>query len=271
MKYLLIFLLLLLCSVLFAQDTTLTDVLVTKESYEKKILILEEDKYSLKYLEKVKDTLVKRRILKSDVYLLQKKGEKPVLYSRNKIKRHGDYFILDKTGIYIGLNTGVGSSRWIRNKNGDTVRYNTGNESFSIGLELGFRIYFNTKAYKYTHGVRLGIRTDGVVGNRVGIVAPNILFGYTGVYKLNSTQAIDFGLSAGPTFFIDNVREDYYIPLPIFSVPVNEGITGVVSIKYRFKHLSTGLEFLYMNGKSKGFGTNTAERQSLSLSLGWFF
>lgn len=249
------------------EDTVFNDVLVTVKSFKKKISFIEEQESFIRYFEKINDSVYKRWSPKKDIYMLQKNGEPAVVYTHRKILRYGDYFILDKNGMYFGANIGIGSARWQQNEN---VILSTGNTA-SLGIEFGYRFYFKSSIFKYTHGIHLGGRVDAIIGGKDGILAPTILLGYSGVLKLNKTQAIEFGLNVGPAFFIDDVHLDSFIPVPIFELGVNDGVTGVVSSKYRFKHLYLGLEYLYVYGRSVEFDYGSAERHSICISIGKVF
>ncbi len=270
MKILSLFITILIPWCLFSQDTLYNDVIITKLSKEKKVAIISEDRSIIRYYEVINGKVYKKNILKKDIYAYRPDGMPMKVLSHSKIKRYGDYFVLDKNGVYLGLNIGGGYAHWQEHNSGSILKKNTGNTT-SFGLEFGARFYFRSSFFKYTHGISIGLRADGIVGNGVGIFSPTPFVGYTSVYKLNKTQALEFGLKIGTAIFIDDIGEDYFMPVFYPIIAVDNGVTGIASVRYRFKRLSVGVEYLNTVARSIGFDYVTASRQSLAISMGIVF
>jgi len=252
------------------KDISFNDVIVSLNSFEKKIALIEEDENLIIYYEKNNNSIFRKKVLKSDLYMLQKSDGSTTIYTHRRIHRCGGHFILDRNGGYFGGNIGGGYAQWEKDyKSGVVFQVKNG---VALGLEFGYRFYFRSSVYRFTHGIHLGGRVDAVIGDRYGILSPTILLGYSGVLKLKKNQAIEFGLNVGPMFFIDDISSDSFISIILVpDIPVQKGLTNVLSVKYRFKHLYLGLEYFYGIGESVGLGFGTAERQTLSLSIGKVF
>ncbi len=254
-------------------DTLFNDKLVTINSFEKKINFVREERENLHYLERINDSVYKRVIPKREVYLLQKKNQKPVVYTHRKIRRFGDYFVLDRNGGYIGLNIGIGMAKWKVELFKDSISNKSTSTTFAIGFEFGNRFYFKSSSFKFAQGIHIGGRIDVLMDGNTGVFMPTFLIGYTSVLKLNTFEAVEFSANIGPMFFIDDLSLGFYVPIPVpvANLAVHEGFTSNFSVKYRYKHLYFGMDCLYGVGRSGGLNYGSAERGAFALSIGKVF